>query len=114
MQHLDFYSVLPNYLPNRELLNLPRNPLKDTKKDVSMMLLENEHWPQPHARIATSSNMQSVLLRHAQKFSTPGRIKGDESAEALPTEVLESIWVLFGERLDVSVEVVTDRRSVLE
>ena len=68
-------------LEDTKLLYLQGNLLKNFKKDVCVVMLENQHWPQSDTRVSTSFNVQPVSLGHGQKLIALWCVKRDEGAK---------------------------------
>src|SRR5436190_2057266 len=65
--------------------------LKSLQQYVRMMPLENQHWPEPHRRSTTSTNVNPQCLRLRQELVSLRMIECDECASSLAPQVLEFI-----------------------
>ena len=79
-----------------------------------MVLLEGKHGSQADGAGTASTNVDTESLGLGEELVSLGAVKGNESALALATEVLEVVGILGGETLDLAEEVVTDAGGVVD
>jgi hypothetical protein len=88
--------------------------LKSLKKNVGVLLLEDEHGPEADGLGTRATDVDADALRVLQDLVTSGRVPGDESTLALATEVLNLLRELGGKALEASVEVSASLGGVLD
>jgi hypothetical protein len=102
----------------------PKNPissyscghdlLETLKKDVGVLLLEDQHGPEAHGLGTRATNVDADGLGLLQDLVTVRRVPGDEGTLALATEVLNLLRELGGKTFKAGVEVGTGLGSVLD
>ena len=86
----------------------------DIWAQLTMVLLENEHRPQPNRRRARSANIDTDRFRLAQHIITARGIPREEGALPLTTQVAHLARILLLQRLELRVEIVARGSRVLD
>jgi hypothetical protein len=87
--------------------------LKTLKKDVGVLLLEDQHRPEADGLSSRATDVDADGLSVLQDLITSGRVPGDEGTLALTTEVLDLFGELGSKALEAGVEVGTSLGGVL-
>jgi len=88
--------------------------LHGIQKDISMVLLEDQHGPQSHGALSTSTNIDTNTLRLLQEFITSWAVKSNESSLSLASQVLELSRVLLSQALDTSIQIISNLRGMVD
>jgi hypothetical protein len=92
----------------------PEHLLQALEQNIRVLLLKDQHGPQPHGALARATDVDTDTLRLLQHLVPAWRVPRDECALALATQVLDLARVLLGQSGEAGVEVVTGGGSVLD